>query len=412
MMLSILFFISILQVCVDIKNRTPFILFTLATFFVISFPHIFITKAGVDTPLYVYNEATIYIVLFQCVYLIFSVAFSNKLICDSWKCFDGVEVPNKHVILLMLINFISVLLFIYGISKFNLIYLIYADWWSVVHSQSSLTLLASYFSYASSSLAMVIMLSTQKRVLSIFYCLLFILFTVFILKTRGYLVTFLIPVLLYYLYSMKFNKISKVKNVLLALVVILSLFIFTRMIRHGGDISNLLNMTSDDFLMLFDSATADGSEFMLIKSFYMFVQIGIEQLPIEFGRFDSLRRILFFFLPTGLFELKPIEFSYIMHNLYYGSSAGDGLSLHPTIIGEAFANGGLLGILIYPALIVLLFVTINTKLLKRNNSYMYIGPVCTLCLFLSRGAVYNGFVFFVGSCLILLILSKLSKLKF
>lgn len=410
-MTSVLIFFYLLQIALDIKNKSPFLLFTLSVFSVVVIPHVFVTKPGEDISTYVYDEVTSYILVFQFIYLINCILLSGKLRFNSWNYFDEIIIEKSNIIFIGVVNFVSILFFVYGISKFNITLLIYADWWSVVHSNSSITLVASYLSYASSSLAMMCMITNKFRIIPVLYCLFFVLFTVFILKTRGYLISFLTPVFLYYLFSTKFSNLSKFKNIFFSVFFILSLFIFTRMVRHGGDISGLFEMSFGDFNELFVSATSDGSEFLLIKSLYLFVDRGMEFLPEEFGGFYTLRRLLFFFLPTGLFDLKPMEFSYIMYEVYYGSGNGNGLSLHPTIIGEAFANGGLLGVVLYPILIVWLFSFISVVLSKNKVSYVYIGPVCVLCLFLARGAIYNGFVFFIGSCVILATLSKVLKFK-
>ncbi|MNZ99530.1 hypothetical protein D3C78_1188600 [compost metagenome] len=148
---------------------------------------------------------------------------------------------------------------------------------------------------------------------------------------------------------------------------------------------------------------------MLIKAFYYFVQLGVDNLPNGFGEYLTIKRIFFFFLPTGFLDIKPIEFSYIMHNAYYGTSAAHGLSMHPTIIGDAFGNGGLLGVILYPALLVLLFSSIEKLLLKSQSAITLIGPCCLLAMYMARGAVYNGFVFFAGASILISIFLFLIK---
>lgn len=408
---EVLLFICFLQVLLDIKNKSPFVLFTISSIFVVVLPHLTFVVPGVKYQNYVYDEATLYMVVFFSIYFVCSLILSSWLRFNKWFEFDSVNISMRSIYMLMLFNMASVAFFVYGISKFNLYFLLYADWWSVVHSNSSVTLLASYFSYATSSLALMCMFDIKNRFIIVSYCIFYIAFTVFILKTRGYLVAFLAPVFLYYLYSCRYTLKSKLINISASVFGILFLFVFTRMVRHGGDLSSVFLMDSSDFASLFESATSDGAEFNLINSFYLFIETGINKLPEEFGRFDSIRRIMFFFLPTGFLDLKPAEFSYVMHNVFFGSSQGSGLSLHPTIVGEAFANGGLLGVVIYPILIVVVFSFITKWILNSSWSYFYIGPASVLSLFLARGALYNAFVFFIGSILVVLFVILLLKFK-
>ena len=108
-MTSVLIFFYLLQIALDIKNKSPFLLFTLSVFSVVVIPHVFVTKPGEDISTYVYDEVTSYVLVFQFIYLINCILLSGKLRFNSWNYFDEIIIEKSNIIFIGVVNFVSIL---------------------------------------------------------------------------------------------------------------------------------------------------------------------------------------------------------------------------------------------------------------------------------------------------------------
>lgn len=396
------------QIGFDYRIRSPFISFSASFLAVVVAPAVFLVR---DIPSFSenYTEGLAYILLFQIAYLTGSMLFRRNRLGDVWNLDYCNLKPNELNWAYFASISLALISFIYGISQFDIYKLLYLNWWDVVHSESVFTLIGSYFLYAASSILLV-QNGTKSKML-LFASILFLFFAVFILKTRGYLVALISPIFLFYLFKKRDRKMRHAVILLIILSGTIAAFIFARMIRHGGDLYSVFSQGNQGLSSLFESAVSDGSEFSLINAYFYFVNTNFSQLPDGFGEFQTIRRLLFFFLPTGLMDLKPQEFSYVMYVAYYGGSMGDGLSMHPTIVGDAYANGRMLGVLIYPLLISLFFSAIERVIKGSASAVLFIGPACFLSIYFARGAVYNGFVFFIGAILLIYSFLYASRIK-
>ena len=152
------------------------------------------------------------------------------------------------------------------------------------------------------------------------------------LKTRSYVLKVLDPLAVYLIYS----RAGSYKLVLISVVTVF-LFVLARAVRHSTDLNEFLS--GDFFESIFTAS--EGTETTFINAFFYFLYIDGD-FP-GFGENITLQRIFLFWLPA----LKEVDFSYIMHSAYYGSSLGDSLYMHPTVFGDAYANSGWPGAFLY-----------------------------------------------------------------
>jgi O-antigen polysaccharide polymerase Wzy len=124
------------------------------------------------------------------------------------------------------------------------------------------------------------------------------------------------------------------------------------------------------------------------------------------GRFDyqygkTYGRLLTFFVPRGIYPHRPPDFTTLSGNLY---EPGETTSLASTALGEAYANFGIFGIFVLPA--VTWFACRYTDRLSRSGNTFSLASGAAFIMFIwfARGTFAESLILFLGTLLLIWIL--------
>lgn len=405
--LILILILMILGVFFEYKKKSPLVIFYIVLILMsipFGFYNIFIYS---DYSLSVILEANFFILIYISFFIFFrwffSIAFKNKNVwIDALNSKENVF-SNNFLYYFTLISLLCALIgFIYGLKIFSISAMMNLNWWDFVQSSSFLVKICVYFSYMAccSSILSVYFAEGLKRKLILILTILFLLFSIFVLKTRSYLLLMLIPLLLYLFYG---NMVAKMKVSLLVLISIF-LFILARAVRHATDLNDFLDQ---DFAILFQGA-AEGGEVNLIDGLYYFVSKGNDFEG--FNQNITLIRTLFFWLPSFLIDFKPVEVTYYMFQAYYGDHYSYKYSYHPTVFGDAYGNFGLLGSVLYS--FYLAFIIGIIEFMSKRNSiigFYLFALLSVVMLIFARGAFYNAFMYLMVPFFIFYIFNLICK---
>lgn len=398
-------------VCAEYRKKSPLIIFYCSVMMVFYLPVTMQYAMNPKYPDYVYLVANVFASGYLIIFCL-SIGFIRSYLGTSrvWDNITYFHIQRSTSSIVdrsireqripIALACLSIAGFVIGLKLYSLDAIINLDWWELVQSDSPLPLVSTYIAYASAGilpLAIALRKIGVQQAFPFILSLLWILFAVFVLQTRSYLLIFLMPAMIYLLTS-DGKKTKSVSIIILVFSVIL--FIVARAVRHSGGLEAFL---AGDMWFLFEGAT-DGAEQDLFDAFLHFISIN-NYFP-GFEENATLRRILFFWYPP----IKPPEFSYTMHDAYFGYMKNDGLSMHPTVFGDAYANAGLWGMAIYSILLALIVGAIE-NLVKTTKSpvvmFTAYGTLSVTLLVFARGAVYNAFMFTVIPISLVAIVCKL-----
>lgn len=386
-------FITLLGVKFEFDNKSPFVIFFLALILMSVFPTLS-TLFNFDVSEFresTYIEANLFSSLFLG-FLIFSRYFIVRLfgVKNIWFNFirdsQVLRIRRNDILILSFLLFLAILFFIKGLNIRSFSSLMSVNWWDVVNG-GVWVILATYICYISSSVLIANYLykgNGNLKFLVYIQILFFLIFCIFVLKTRSYILMILAPIFCYFMYTKKGLELVKP---IFYLFLMLFVFILARAVRHSSDLNEFLE---SDFLEGFELAS-EGAENTLINGFYYFVQNNNNFNGFENN--NTLKRVFLFAFPS----LKPEEFSYIMHSAYYGSNPSDRLSIHPTVYGDAYGNAWWFGAFIYSLFIAfyISFLEITAKFINKSSLYKLcvFSIICTCSLIFARGAIYNAFMY-------------------
>lgn len=376
----------------EYKNKSPFVVFFLALILMSVLPTIFLVLNISD---HIYSNSTyLEATLFSCLYLMSFIFFRFIFVSlfkttRVWVDFVATEkeISRNDVFLFSILMFFCILFFIKGLNINSIQAAFSLNWWDLVHG-NSIVLLGTYFSYISCGFLLLNYLYKGSFVLNktaYGLILFFLMFSIFILKTRSYVLMILIPLFVYFFYTKRGFELIKP---LIFLVLMLFLFVLARAVRHSFDLNEFLSGDIVESL----SGASEGAENTFINAFYYFVSKNNQFYG--FGENYTIKRIIFFWLV----DLKPTEFSYLMHSAYYGSNPSEGLSMHPTVYGDAYGNAWWFGAFIYSFFLSLYitFLEFITKFIKTKKNIFILAVfsiISTSALIFARGAIYNAFMF-------------------
>jgi hypothetical protein len=145
----------------------------------------------------------------------------------------------------------------------------------------------------------------------------------------------------------------------------------------------------------------------------------------------TAKRLLFLYLPTGWFpDIKPPDITYTFYidafsdgifdaSTYYNKlaaliDAGQTGSIHPDLWGDAYANGGIAGILIYPICLGFILVLIERWLRKLSpvGVFMIVPLTIVGYLMIARGNIVIGFGYLGYIIPMALVLAYITRLPF
>lgn len=240
-----------------------------------------------------------------------------------------------------------------------------------------------------------------------------ILFYSMTTRNRITLLPLLVGIIL--VYVLKNKKITIKQLITLSLLGIFSVYIVYAILifRHSGTINSFVRQYSfKEFNeAVFDSILNGDGELGLRNIFYYF--INNDNNFEGFNEGATYKRILFMFVPTKLsFGMKPKDFAITMSSAYTGDIYNTTYSVHPTFLGDAYANFSWYGIFLGIIMALVMYI-LDNYIYKRE----YIDKILLMCLWgtcliiIGRGSVYNGTYIGVMSTIIISIISLFKNKK-
>lgn len=394
----------LLIVYYDYRIKTPFIGFsiTLSALYFISFPLI---KGNYND--WVGEFVSIWAFLFFSFYFLFRMLFSCLLkinvgapvIRGNYNRDDLVLYGKVSLMFLMISVFLS--LYSYGFSLNSML----VSNWSDSRNEGGILLVFSFYLFMCGSSFLLISILLKNKVNIIISLILIVYYVVFI-KTRGYLVAFIMPVIIYFLLTTKWS-FRRVIMFFLSLVFFVFCYLITRVFRLAGSFQSVISDPSVFYDALVPNPD-DFGEFSLLDSLFYILSNNVVSNHLDQNA--TLIRLLTFFIPDGFIE-KPQDVSSVVWDIYIGVAGVNG-SYHPTAIGESYLNNSHYGYILYPLLLVLIFTIYERLLLIKGGlfSILTLGLVVFSMFAFTRGASYNAFsVLTVCTVLILFSISTLKK---
>lgn len=158
----------------------------------------------------------------------------------------------------------------------------------------------------------------------------------------------------------------------------------------------------------FESIDLSGGESNIYRYYNYVIDRNYDHYP--YHAWITVKRLVLLYLPTGWVpDIKPIDITYQLYsdafadgifnqNIYYNrmkalAEAGQTGSIHPTLWGDAYANGGIAGIVIYPFFLGLILVMMDryTRKLSPVGIFMIVPLTIVGYLMIARGNVVIGF---------------------
>ncbi|MDW7549435.1 hypothetical protein [Pseudoalteromonas peptidolytica] len=386
MLALIAVFINCIIVWFDLRKKSPFVAFSGSTLFVFSLPHFYASLVSTDFSSTTFFEVSVHATIFFIVYGCVRLLLLNYQTNQNELPFVNVNTINSE----MLFSVLMMLFFVIGVFAsfdFNVKQLIFSNWADFRNESSMYKLIATFCFYSGSGLLLVAFLSRRW---GIFVVGLFFMIAVgSILKTRGYLIALICPLIIYYLLYREWNT-RKLFGLFLLITLLFSLYSGARILRHAGSLSEVS-------ISSFSQIKVDKSEFQLVNTLYYFVEKGGVELEVSN---PTLIRILLLPIPSLLID-KPAELSHQLWDQKVGTLGIAG-SLHATVVGDSILAMKNFGAVIYAFIYGLLFSLVEIIFQKnRAGKILYFSLICTFSFYVARGAVYNGFInMLVGSALI------------
>lgn len=326
---------------------------------------------------------------------IFKIKFNEKKLQIS-----DIKLMKKISALLLLM---SVILSMYTFS-FDINKMLYSNWSEYRMDATGLEVVVTYLYISGASFLCFSILDKDKKggVIS----LLCLSYFIFVLKSRGYIISMVVPILIYWVTFTKID-IRKIIIVISTISTIAFLYIFTRYIRWAGSLDNFSlsdftwsNLVGDDL-----------GELQLIEVLYKIILLNdLESLKIS--PFSSIQRVLFFPIDQ-IVKISPRDISNIVWDYYIGVYGVNG-SYHTTVISESYLNSRYAGPIVFPIFISFIFSIFDKIFENKPTSIIFSsGIICYASMAIARGSSYNGFiVLFICTAFIFIIYRLFLKWKF
>ena len=166
-----------------------------------------------------------------------------------------------------------------------------------------------------------------------------------------------------------------------------------RVFRHYGTLGTFIQQfnLADFNERVSRYIETDNGELGLRKSFYYFIKYN-NNFP-GFGKMHTYIRMLLIYVPTRWsFGLKPSDFAITM-----GSALGNaaGVSTHPTLFGDCYANLGIFGVLLglFWGMYCNLADLVTLKQKTTTSAILVYVLNAVVFTIVGRGSVYNAFWF-------------------
>jgi hypothetical protein len=182
----------------------------------------------------------------------------------------------------------------------------------------------------------------------------------------------------------------------------------TRGLGLVGIIGIIMTGQLTEYVSVFENIDLSGGESNIYRYYNYVIDRSYDHYPYQ--AWVTFKRFFLLYLPTGWApDIKPADITYTLYadafadgifdeSAYYSRlrsllEAGQTGSIHPTLWGDAYANGGLVGILIYPVWLGFILVLIERYIRKLSpvGIFMIVPLIIVGYLMIARGNIVIGF---------------------
>lgn len=408
-LLGFIQFILILIICIYELNRKSISVFLWATLFIMfgAMHLLSIITNSYNFSKETMNQASCFVILFSIIY-IFTKECLDKTIKKEKKIINNDIEKYKEIfmyvlfVLLIVTVLIRIIMLVKGVGSIR------ATSWETMRDTvknnnyiSISQIFLPIFFVASSTLILALQLK-KKRVLII--GILLIVFEVIISRNR----IEIMPLIVTFLYNY-INKIKKLKLkniIILGIIGVLSIYIIygLRVFRRSGTISDFFEKYSFKMFnqQVREYFANDDGELGLRNYFYYFIE--------KDNNFDNFKkghtyiRMLMVLVPSKYsLGIKPDDFAIAMGKAVNPKAIG--LSIHPTLFGDVYANFGFWGFL--TGMFWAIYLKICEVICDSKNpikAKIYPIIIGSVLVIQARGSVYNAFSVMIYSIIIIQII--------
>jgi hypothetical protein len=279
-------------------------------------------------------------------------------------------------------------------------------WVYIATNRTTTELIISNFSqlfYIFSISCFLLLYRSNRKVSNILWIVVLALIFLSLTRAKAYLLPIVIPFLFFYINDNKKNPVKLIIRLLLFIVLALTLYTFTTVIRWAGSIDQ---WSVDHLYQIFLNVMDAGVERNLNIQTSIIFDYYINNAYLYGQTYAT------FFNPLlKLFNLSFDNPMYIYSEIIYGKSHNMKGSAHPTIFVDSFANFGVLGCLIGGGWILFLkyLGVFYSKYSKLHHMVLLVASSYSIPLVV-RGSVYYGFLYLtmslVFSAVMILLLHK------
>jgi len=350
---------------------------------------------------YTYTKGYIFSILFMCIYILTRVilnTYSKKKLIKRIQenLIKGSEISINPIF--KVLSFLSFLLFIlYSLRMFGNVFDV--TWSNYVYTRPELfsfeyflSFFSQQFRFIAIPILFIYIYKKQKFQFFIYSIFLFLPF-IFTRDRVQILPFFVIIILIFYVKNKKLTIGLIIKYFLLGIFILIFLYAF-RIYRFYGSLNNFIDNFNYDifYKQVFNLFKMNNGELGLIDAYYYFIEK--DNIFLGFGKMSTYNRMLLFFIPTQFsFGIKHSDFAITMYSAYFNNYSNTVGSMHPTLIGDCYANAGEFGIFL--GIFWAFFVKIIDSICYRKNILFSIFLTITWgynYIIIARGAVYNGYI--------------------
>lgn len=364
-------------------------------------------------PLYVYDEASVFVILFSLIYLVIRFFQKKRSLIVDFGTKNTLLSRNQN-------SFVKITFYVLLISVGYKVYSMVSYTGSLLDtSWTSMRELAEtreYFSadqiitclYYYSASSFLLSIYWKKRKLAVSSAIL-IISLVIVSRNRIEILPLLISVIAYYVYKPQGISFKKVLLFILLAIVVVFIIYALQIFRYYGSVYDF--MTQFDFEHFIEQITISLSEgsgdIGLRDHFYYFIYKNNDFENFNEGH--TYLRMLLVFVPTSWsMGLKPPDFAISMGTAIM--PAWRGYSVHPTLFGDCYANFGFEGFLL--GAFWAIYINIIDILSLQKDINLRISMIvlnANALIIMGRGSVYNSFIWTLFGMILMLIIYRINK---
>jgi hypothetical protein len=205
----------------------------------------------------------------------------------------------------------------------------------------------------------------------------------------------------------------------------------SRLTRGHGLFGMIDIVTSGDATVVIDMLTdfdLSGGEANIYRYYNYVIDTSYDEYP--YRAWVTVKRLILLYCPTSWApDIKPMDITYRL----YSDAFADGIfnesafferlritiegeqagSIHPTLWGDMYANGGLAGVVIYPVCLGFILVLIERYIRKLSPAGIFLIVPLTIVgyIMVARGNVVIGFGYLGYTIPMVIVLASISRLR-